>query len=82
MPKVAQQGTPIVDEDRSKSRCRIQGVRDLEEVGRVQPPTANSSLDPWPDVMRATDAHGRPFLDQPQRLIGLVKAPRDHDGIL
>ncbi len=80
-PELAQQRAPVVGQRRRQPGGRIEGVGDLEELGRVQAAAAGRALDGRPDVAGGADADARPLLDERPGLVGLVEHPAHHDRV-
>ena len=76
--EVAEQRPPLVGKRRGEPRRRVERLRDLEEVGRIETTAPSGALDPRPDVVRRPDPDPRPILEQRPSLVGLVEAAR-HD---
>ncbi len=81
VPQLAKQRASVIGEDGGQSGRRVQRVGDLEEVRRLQASTASGPVDPWADVVGAADTDGRPFLEQRERLVGLVERAGDDHGL-
>ena len=79
-PQVAQEWPAVVGQDGGQPGRRVEGVRDRQEVRRLEPAAAHRPLDPRPDVVGAPDPDVGTFLQQAQCLVGLVEGPGDHDG--
>ena len=58
--EIAKQRPPLVGKRRGEPRRRVERLRDLEEVGRIEPAAAGGALDPRPDVVRRPDPDPRP----------------------
>ena len=76
--EVAEQRPPLVGKRRGEPRRRVERLRDLEEVGRIEPTAPGGTLDPRPDVVRRPDPDPRPILEQRPSLVRLIEATR-HD---
>jgi hypothetical protein len=72
---------PVVGERRPQAGRRVQRVGDLEELGRVQTPSASCSLHGRSDVVGAADADAGPLGEERADLVGLVEGPGDDHGL-
>ncbi len=80
-PELAQQRSTLLGQRGRQARRRIQRLRELEELGRVEAAAASRALDRRPDVVRAADPGRRPIDQQRACLVGLVERPGDDDRV-
>lgn len=81
-PQLAQQGSALVGERRGQAGGRIEGLGDLEELPRLQPPAPRGPLDRRTDITSRPDPDTRSFLDEPARLVRLIQPARDDDRVV
>ena len=81
-PEIAQERPPLVREQRGQAGRRVERGGDLEELGGFEATAAGGSLDGRPDVVRGPDAETGPFLEEGDRLVGLVEGAGDQDGVV
>ena len=67
---------------RREAGRRVEGLRELEELGRFEAAATDRALDRRPDVARGTDADAGPLGQERAGLIGLVEAARDDDRVV
>ncbi len=76
-----QERAAVVRQARLEAGGRVQGVRQLQELGRVESPTARRPLDGRADVMSCPNTDTGPFDEQGPRLVRLVEGPGDDDRV-
>ncbi len=79
MPKVPEQWSTLIGEQRRQATGGIEGRGEFQELTGFQPPTAYGALYGGPDVVGGPDPDTGPLLDQPPGLVGLVETSLD-DG--
>ena len=79
--KVPQERPPFLGQGGRKPRGGLERLHDLHELLRVEAPAAHGPTHPGVDVMRSPDADPRPVLEQGTRLVGLVEAAGDDEGV-
>ena len=79
--EVAQQWPALLGERRLEARGGVERLGDLEELRRVEPAAPRRAPDPRLDVVRGTDPHPGPLLEQLARLVRLVEAAGDDDRV-
>src|SRR5207245_10101658 len=66
---------------RLEPRGRVEGIGELEELGRLEPTTPRRTLDRRSDVTGGADPDPGPLREQGPGLVGLVEAAGDHDRV-
>ena len=72
--EVPQERPALLREGRGESRGRVQGLRDAEELRRIQASAAQRAPNPRLDVVGRADPDPRPVLEQGSGLVRLVQA--------
>ena len=77
--ELVEQRPALLGEGRRQPACRVERLRQAQELLRVEAPAPGGPLDPRPDVVGGTDAGRRALAEERAGLIGLVEAaPDDH----
>ncbi len=79
--QLPQERPAFVGERSGQARGGVEGLGDLQELGRVQPAAASRPVHSRPDVVRGSDADAGAFHEERSRLVGLVQAPGDEHRI-
>ena len=80
--ELAQQRPAFLGQDPGQPAGRLEGLGDLEEVGRIQAAAPGCPLDPRPDVVGRADPGAGALAQQPPGLVGLVQAPAHDRGLV
>ncbi len=76
-----QERAAVVRQARLEAGGGVQGVRQLQELDRVESPTAGRPLDRRAYVMSSPNANAGPFDEQGPRLVRLIEGPGDDDRV-
>ena len=82
MAELAQERPAVVGEERGQPRGCIEGLRDLEELRRLEAPAAGRALHGRTDVTGRPDPRAGPLLEERPRLVGLVEPARHDDRVV
>ncbi len=79
--EIAQERATVVGDDGRQPRGRIEGLRDLQELGGFQASAADRTADRRSDVAGGTDPGPRTLAEERSRLVRLVEPTSDDDRV-
>ena len=82
LAKLAQERAALLGQDRSEPAGRLEGLGDLDEVGRIQPATPARPLNPGSDVVGRADPSRGSLAQQATGLVRLIERPSDQDRLV